>query len=188
MQDVAMHPFVPRWGTAVIALPKCASSSVREALKRTDDRYKEVSIREIACNPPEHVLVFVRNPYARLESCFLDKISKHHAEDLGLGFHNGMRFDEFVYTAAADPHANKHFYPQWDALYYEGHFVPTFLGYVETIEETWNHLRHSGFGWFPTLPHINRSHGNGDSPLWSKHLLQLVREAWCNDFKLGYSR
>ena len=84
----------------------------------------------------------VRNPLARLYSCYRDKVvnaetRRSHCTLTPYGINFGMSFDEFVYRVAEipDPKANDHFRSLHTFLTYKGHSFVDYVGKLENFNE-----------------------------------------------------
>jgi chondroitin 4-sulfotransferase 11 len=143
---------------------------------------------------------FVRNPYDRGLSCYLDKCSpttrdkpfpaRYTLRDgREIGLYKGMPFTEFVETIyqlpdyAADPH----FRSQYASLTTpEGALIPDFIGYFETLAEDFNYVMHK-IGYSTKLPHLMRSPEKKCGEYYDARLRRLVAERFARDFEiLGY--
>lgn len=164
-------------GLGYIALPKAASSSIRNlirdregrrlfadrqldrhALKARLEKHVKRSMtpaQVVALREKVHLFSFVRNPLTRLYSCYRDKVvnaaQKHERCTLSVyGIEFGMSFDDFVARVAAipDERSDQHFRSQHTFLAHEGKLLVHFLGKFERFDVDWQHV-HERFGLAP---------------------------------------
>lgn len=200
----------PRQGFAYIQIPKVATRSIREALLVVEglqgaapeqfSLFEERFGRHIARRQLRQAaeglqtFAFVRDPYARLYSAYVNKIV--NAERLGqkniFSCHDmyfGMSFEDFVERVCSldDRHIDRHLRSQAWFLTDEQGLIPGFIGRLECFAEDWQRLRES----VPALGdigHRNRAAGDVDfRSHYSKQSLQWVRRRYAQDFELfGY--
>lgn len=157
--------FMDDIGVAYISTPKAASSSIRnlirlrqskilypdsnELMPRIDKHVKTALSPSHARKLKEKYYVFsyVRNPLARLYSCYRDKVidAATQQKKCGLSRHGiefGVDFDDFVARIAEipDDQANQHFRSLHTFLTYEGTSLVHWLGRFERFESDWQHL------------------------------------------------
>jgi hypothetical protein len=188
------------------SIPKNASGSILRTLTTSGcgRRLAEIApgnpdkwIRRQA--RPEFSFVFVRNPFARVVSAWLDKI--HSPSDSpgqtfiferNPGLHAGMPLDQFVEWLSENLRSSTQPNPHWrrqtdfvtDA---SGETRVDFIGRVENIDRDFaSAARHIGVA--AKLPHRNRSPITNDpARLLSAHAQTLVKEAYPSDFEMfGY--
>jgi hypothetical protein len=132
---------------------------------------------------------FVRNPWARLVSCYIDKFNKN-GKLTYKGFRKyhwplPMQFPEFIRTICKIPEEEM-----------EGHFKPQylkidperldFLGHVETIKEDWAEVR-KACPYLPALGHHKKTNHAPFESFYTPELRDLVGEKYKMDIKLfGY--
>lgn len=144
------------------------------------------------------VFAFVRDPFDRLASCYVNKILKAKTFPplfTALGLAPGMSFDAFTGRVAEIPDAiaDDHFRSQAAMLTTGGTVVPAFVGRFETMVEDWRRLgeavaARSGLD-LGALPHINaRRGGTDDLPdLYAdKAVVARVRRRYAADFSTFY--
>lgn len=161
---------------AYARVPKAGNSSVKHAMARSligipeldyglnQDRFwfdarvegaELVTAGELFRKPSmPFVFTFVRNPFTRLLSCYVNKFLDRRELPAfwhRFGFRKDMTFPEFVRLVAriGDRYADNHFRSQADILTYRGRLVPHFVGRVEQMKTDWNELR----------GHLKRAHG-----------------------------
>ncbi|GGH41004.1 Sulfotransferase family protein [Cribrihabitans marinus] len=147
------------------------------------------------------VVTFVRNPYVRLASAFLDKIGNKDipvwgafAERYGLHDPQTVSFDLFVEIIAGEPpeFLDPHWRPQHINIMYP--FVrPNFLGRLETIDQDLPYLLSECFGMTSKPPKRQAPHATGAGKqagalLSDSGTLSRARALYERDFELfGYS-
>lgn len=200
----------PKQGFAYIQIPKAATRSIREALLAVEDQqgmdpeqfplfeaqFSEHVARQQLRQSTEGLktFAFVRDPYARLYSAYVNKIvdaerrgGKNIFRCHGMSF--GMPFDDFVRRTCAldDHHIDRHLRSQAWFLTDKQGLIPDFIGHLETFAEDWQQLREA----IPALGdigHRNRAAGDVDfRSYYSEQSLQLVKRRYAKDFELfGY--
>ena len=137
---------------------------------------------------------FVRNPWDRLVSCYLDKIQSSNftnepemVNGVYIGFLNkygnrfyvGMRFTDFATEVCGIPDiiSDRHFISQYYILMHNGKFLPNFIGRFENLEKDFQEIcRISGLSL--KLPHMF-----GNIPK------KKLRKAWVKvDYRSYYTR
>ena len=96
----------------------------------------------------QYLFSFVRNPLARLYSCYRDKVlnAEQRRSNCTLspyGIEFGMSFDEFVLRIAEipDTKANDHFRSLHTFLTYQGNSFVDYVGKLEHLDEDWQPLK-----------------------------------------------
>lgn len=190
-----------------IQIPKAATRSIRAALMDVcgvaeegfdsfEGRFSaHVPLTQVRKDAPGKVIfAFVRNPYARLYSAYVNKIvdaersgGKNIFRCHGMRF--GMGFEEFVDIVCAidDAHVDRHLRSQSWFLADSNGIVPSFIGRLETFAQDWERLRVA----LPVLGpvgHKNKAAGEVDyRQFYSERALAMVFERYRNDFELfGY--
>jgi len=211
---------VPGLKLAFGRVPKVANSSIKTALARHvpvdpdiderpgRDRYwmrkggggaHMASARAVAADRSGLlVFAFVRDPFDRLASCYVNKILQAKTFPplfTALGLAPGMSFDAFTARVAEIPDAvaDDHFRAQSAMLMADGKVVPTFVGRFERIGEDWERLRaavvaHAGAD-LGALPHINNRRGGADDlgALYADPaVVARVRRRYAGDFAAFY--
>lgn len=203
----------PEYRFGYIQIPKVASRSIRAAVtafmsgatsgreidknlvdvyeKRYAKHLKHDEIAELAQH--NFIFAFVRNPYARIYSCYKNKIEDARAagrrnifEKHGIALE--VSFEEFVRRIAAlpDHKSDRHFRSQAWFLTRKGILLPSFVGKLESMSEDWAVLEER-FGIAPP-PQINVSSVK-PLPEMSDATRELFRVRYADDFRLfGYSR
>lgn len=146
---------------------------------------------------PDHfIFTFVRDPLARLYSCYSNKLIDSHQKGLRNRFERygitpECSFDDFVRIIAdvPDREADRHFRSQHcfvnDA---QGIPVTDFTGKLEYLHRDWQHLA-DRFG-FPELPHQNKSPKSTVPPRerYSRESLLIAQERFRQDLEqFGYA-
>lgn len=142
---------------------------------------------------------FIRNPYTRLLSCYLDKIASNALDwplilrDLP-GQKHPESFTEFIYQIVpqTDLEMNPHWRPQVANLLF-GQIPYTFIGRFEAFAEDYVRT-FAAIGVVgdavPELCHLNRSHRQGIelSSFYDKELQSLLYQRYQVDFEtFGYA-
>ena len=104
---------------------------------------------------------FVRNPFSRLLSCYIDKIVQREdgvvSDVIAYGIHYDMSFEEFAKQVAKIPDAmsNTHFRSMSAFLLHKDKVIPHFVGKFENMAEDWPKLQEKID--LPSLPHRKKS-------------------------------
>ncbi len=144
---------------------------------------------------------FVRNPWARLVSCYSDKIIGEgfvKGGFVGMGekgistFYRNMPFDEFVEAVYATPDvkADIHFRSQhWNMCHRRGAYIADYIGRFENLAEDFSHVEEQ-IGVKLELPHMlhSRKDERHYTRYYTNKLRDLVGERYRTDVELfGYS-
>lgn len=200
-------------GVGYIQIPKVASRSIRTAITRHlaggthagasdasvvdrfEDQYSShVDHQQIAELAQQYfVFAVVRNPYARIVSCYKNKVLQSRERDRkGIleryGLDMNASLEEFVDFVAEVPdrYADRHFRSQSWFLTWQGKLLPTYVAKLENIDHDWQEIyRHSGI---EAPPRKNVSEGRNDVDL-SPILKERIYQRYEQDFVLfGYDR
>ena len=188
---------------AICVINKCACTSVREGLAKAHcytnlDKFNREYIVKFPENPDIPKLVLVRNPYARLVSCWADKImsnneygTRYNMPQRCRKLRMDMSFPDFVTKVVGikEKDSDKHFRSQhkhiskleidWDDLmiYRLEEELPYF------IETARAHIPNFEMG------HVNKSSHKPWQEYYNSRLTGLVYERYKRDFELfGYER
>ena len=141
---------------------------------------------------------FVRDPWARLYSCYRDKIVGPTERDdefiLGqYGFTPGMPFEAFVRGVAEieDHQADPHFASQWHALNHEGELAVDYVGRFERLPGDWDRLRPRydlpDLPWAPVGSSRPRFDFQYHKPHYTPRLVEIVGRRYAEDVRrFGY--
>jgi hypothetical protein len=147
--------------------------------------------------PPRFSFAFVRDPYARLVSCYRHKIVRPREAGrrispvfavYGRRFSLDMGFPEFVAAVASIPdgRAEKHFRSQTHSLYLDGEPVVDFVGRLERFERDWGTVCERSL----LAPAARAYNVTGDVDLgdwYDERLLRVATERYRADLDLlGY--
>ena len=144
---------------------------------------------------------FVRNPFARLVSCYEDRFIKdQHRVDKGkrdalyfddylFGYiRNVESFDEFIKKIVRLPPClhDMHFYPQYNLIYgRRGKCAVDFVGKLKMIGEQFGPIQER-FGLRP-LPHRNKTEKGDWRDFYTHETAELVRKKYAKDIStFGY--
>ena len=203
----------PEQGFGYIQIPKAATRSIREALvngcgspadaageqafARFEDRFSAhqplTAVRSLAAGR-RVVFAFVRNPYARLYSAYVNKIVD--AEQAGRknifrchGMSFGMSFEDFALRVCEieDRRIDRHLRSQAWFLSDAAGLIPNFVGHLESFEEDWNRLALQ-VPQLQSIGHRNKASAGKDySVHYSAALRERVYRRYQRDFELfGY--
>jgi hypothetical protein len=192
--------FVPKnkpWAWVVVA--KCASNSIRYCVHKklglpqttqARHRIQRLASRAELTRVRRFRFAFVRDPWRRLLSCYVDQIVGKNRNKLlwyalhasGLGFASSMSFDRFVRLIAElpDNRSNAHTASQFNLLSYNGKLIVDFAGHMDRIKEDWAKLQKQ-FG-FCDLPH-RHSTGANPSEYYTDELTELVAKRYACDIE-----
>jgi len=135
---------------------------------------------------------FVRNPFERLVSFYVDKFSKgksfHLCHYLNGVFKPSMNFQKVVeiITKIPDHLANKHFKSQYSIIYDEkDQCLVDFTGRFENLETDFEPIRKKY--QLEPLPHFNRSSKSDYREFYTTELVELVAARYQRDIEVfGY--
>ncbi|MBN2113711.1 MAG: sulfotransferase family 2 domain-containing protein [Acidimicrobiia bacterium] len=204
---------VPELGVRAVQVPKAGSGTIRMTVLRAlrdragVDLPKEALWRYVRfvaperfprLQPPSFSFGFVRDPYARLVSCYRHKIERPRQQGkrvspifwvYGPKITLRMDFPAFIRAVAAmpDQRAEKHFRSQTAFLYHDGRPLVDFIGRLEDFDRDWSEVcRHTG------LQPVARAYNVTGAPVrledwYDTGLLRLVNTRYAADFALlGY--
>jgi hypothetical protein len=189
-----------------LGIPKVSSSSFAIFLTTEVDKEARVLQGDLEEITREHkeifdyfTFAFVRSPWARVASCYRDKICGQGATRFTTatfeGLRRGMPFAEFVEWLHAAPEgrdeaADRHWMSQHRFLRNEVLPSPAFVGKLEHLRRDLESLRRR-FGWRVwRFPHLNRTdavaHENARPyrALYDARLMALVAERYRVDIEL----
>lgn len=194
-----------KYKSAYIPIPKAASSSLRhfffESIYGRKPTYDTDSLIEAFPTVPLASLnkiypryfkfTFVRNPYDRVLSCYLNRVKK----SLIPGFHkfrifrNDMSFNEFVKAICkiSDKESDRHFVSQSYVLTdKKGSLIPDFIGKFENLEEDFRKICNKiGINNPEKLLHKNKSERNNNYiEYYDEETKRMVYERYKKDFDI----
>ncbi|MGI9464862.1 MAG: sulfotransferase family protein [Aestuariivirgaceae bacterium] len=149
-------------------------------------------------HPDAFIFSFTRNPFARVSSCYFNKIKLKQVPSSFFrrrGFARGTTFAEFVERIADydDSSTDKHLMSQSHILSHNGKILPEFVGQVETIDLDWERLTQlvleRGGPRLGLLGHRNKTKLTRppDTELFADPaLVRLVRTRYQQDFEVFY--
>lgn len=189
-----------------VAVAKVASMVMHVAMMQKIGlpfpRWHECALGSIARVAQMHGyfrFAFVRNPWARLFSCYQDKIAWPATSDqpfiLGAyGFRPGMGFDEFVRRVAEidDAEADEHFVSQFHTLSHRGGLAVDYVGRFENLPGDWDRLRVAfdlpGLLWAPVGSRRKRFDFDHHKRHYTVELAELVGRRYADDVRhFGYA-
>jgi hypothetical protein len=165
---------------------------VRQLDKKVSSFYTPAKIRKLY--PEHYIFTFVRDPLARLYSCYSNKLIDAHRKNMPNRFaHFGITpensFDEFVRIVAdiPDKNADRHFRSQHWFVNDGDKDITDYVGKLENLREDWQYLIDK-FG-FPELPHKNKSLKKTANPRehYSSEIYKIAQERYRQDIEqFGY--
>jgi len=182
-----------------IAVAKVASMVMHAAITKklgiafNDWRTCSVgSLAEVARMDDYFRFGFVRDPWARLYSCYLDKVVGPAVRDQQFlfgrfGFVPGMPFADFVRGVAGipDEEADGHFVGQFFALSHQRRCVVDYVGRFENLPADWDCLRErfdlDPLPWAPVGSSRARHDFEFHTPHYTPELVNLVRRRYADD-------
>ena len=197
---------LPQDNLGYIQIPKVASSSIHIALvshvtgtdastfekhqlKEFSNAHSTHLRQEIIRNnhPDTFIFSFVRDPYARIYSCYKNKVSKPNLKKNIFACHNinlDDTFDTFVEKICDIPdiESDRHFRSQSWFLMNGTNLIPDFVGKLENMDTDWATL--SDRFNLPTIPHVNTTAKT--SYVMSARNKSLIQQRYSDDFKNFY--
>lgn len=191
---------VPELNIAIIPTPKVANRSIKLAVAKKlnpDFRgdphlagWQLISKNELQ-DFNGYRFGFVRNPLARLYSCYKQKIvlyaRTYNAPILfwryGNTFTKEMSFDDFVIAVSKIPdwYSDIHFRSQYCFFYYRQDLLVDFLGKFENLNTDWQTINqncHIG-----ELPHINFSDSTNWQNAYTKKTAAIAMQRYQTDIE-----
>ena len=198
--------FLPQDNLGYIQIPKVASRSIRIALidhfsGQDSARFDKQKLKEFSEIHSEHIkqsqirkqhtdafiFSFVRHPYARILSCYKNKVAMPISEKNIFACHDinlNDSFDTFVDKICdiPDRDADRHFRSQSWFLINEDQLLTDFVGKLENIESDWDYL--SQRFKLPAIPHRNATQKTITEI--SNRNKQLIQQRYHDDFNHFY--
>jgi hypothetical protein len=206
--DVAtLKIVVPESRLLLITIPKVGTKSIEGVFPKTAHPNRQYVncqmsldqlLREDAAYRNYFKASFVRNPWNRVASCYLDKVAgRPHMANLAIlsrysGLWFGMPFEAFVEwlltPAGSDRCADRHWISQHRILG-DGDTPLSydFIGRFEKLGEDWTRLCDtlSLPIWARALPHRNKSAGlSSYTSLFNKRTARMIRQRYEKDIEL----
>ena len=202
---------IPELGMRWVTVPKAGSGTIRMAilsgLRAAADRdiprdeirrrIRYLTPHGLGAMEPSFSFAFVRDPYARLVSCYRDKIVAEREAGrrispifavYGRRFSLSMDFAAFVRAVAATPdeRAEKHFRSQVRFVRPGGRDLVSYVGRLERFEDDWAEVARRT--QLPAAARAyNRSTASDEVECFDAELLQLVNRRYRLDFEaFGY--
>lgn len=200
------------WKAVYVSIPKVACTSIRTALAKLlgykvernvhfEVQFPSVAKTNISRDFPGYfVFAFVRNPWDRLLSCFLNKIDPsgedHETYRKGVEFsfwkygdtfHARMSFTDFVNAIAAirDEDADIHFGSQYQHVTdSSGKLFVDYIGRFESLADDLAMVAVQLGMPRVELPHLVQSNHGHYSEYYTPETRELVRQRYEKDIKL----
>jgi hypothetical protein len=180
-----------------VRVPKSGNTSIMHSIDGVEKRHMwRADIR--AMDSSWTCFSFVRNPWARIVSAYLDKASADSRSPrmlngvfegflaAGIPVYVGMPFAEFCEVVCAIPDADteKHLRSQCSFLISEGEPIVPIIGKVETMAQDWRRImQHAGQDI--ELLHLNctRHHHYSEQFEGNARLINLVGDRYAEDVR-----
>ena len=139
----------------------------------------------------------VRNPLARLYSCYADKVVNYREKGKKnilsfYGIHLDMSFDDFVHRIAEipDPQSNTHFRSMHPFLMHNGEMIPHKVLRLEQIDSQWPEMQNQ-FPGLSDLPAINVATSVSNKKIYrsvyTRELAEIAYKRYFDDINIfGY--
>ena len=174
----------PEQKLAIVTIPKVGGSSIKAAVLKmrgievededVPHRHEVLNLCSVNDVPRGFsVFAFLRNPWERLVSCYVQKICTWRCKDQGfntMGCNQGMPFNDFIDVVCRKPRGNPHWQPQSEFI---GRRKSLRLYDLKEISRGWRHLQEVVPG-LPELPHYNKSDHKGYRSYYSDHSRRRV--------------
>lgn len=199
---------VPEYKFIYYALAKTGSSSIKEHIsnltKKNPDQLLMKRRQDYLKFPNYFKFTFVRNPWDRILSCYLNKIMKDpNFEDKNYAhgiarflqpyrvFHGGMSFKDFVKAISKidDKISNPHFRSQYYMLIDDqDKIIVDYVGKFESLSEDFKKVAARCGLPSSELPHINKTENRKNyTEYYDEETIRLVAERYKKDIELfGY--
>lgn len=174
-------------------IDKAANTSLRQYFREIDGKSKHLSRGRVKKYKNHFKVAFVRNPYDRLVSCYINKVLFPYRETRFIrdipGMKKEMSFKEFVKIICSlpDSKADRHVKSQYCFLTdKQGKLLPDFIGKFEDLKEDFEKAcKKAGIKNPPKLPHKNPSKRKGNyKDYYDKETRRLVQKRYKKDFEL----
>lgn len=178
---------------AYLQMPKVASTSLIKTIRKIPDGLfvsdVEGETRYYYHLPDDFKgfkFTFVRNPFARIVSCYRNKIEDNPVHGLRyykiIGFENDYGFESFVRNIVRIPDewAERHFASQYFQAYDKGKLLVDYVGHFETLYDDYEKIKNRyGLG---ELEHRNASSSYDYRDYYTVELAELVYQRYKIDF------
>ena len=146
---------------------------------RSQDLYKYPEVYKVA---------FIRNPWERLLSCYLQKKKKKETIFFDRnGLNKAMTFEEFGYAVCQIPDhkADRHFRSQYTFIYdHESRLLANFVGDFSSFEKDLNTVLKNVNAPKVTIPHYNKTSHSKYMDYYSEELKEAVGQRYKLDLEI----
>lgn len=179
-----------------VRIPKSGNTSIRRSIDNaTNDRMSSAQILKLS--EDWTTFSFVRNPWSRLVSTYIEKATAHNKSprmvngvyqgfsDYKIPVHANMKFEEFceVVCDFPDKKTDKHLRSQSSFIMRKGAPIVSFIGKVESMEDDWESLMDL-VGLDFKLARLNpSSHEHYSRYFTDKSLIKLVGDRYVDDVR-----
>ena len=183
-------------------MPKVAGTSICLSLgKDIDCDLDQIKEKNLSKIKKDFKFAFVRNPYDRVVSCYLNQIKKPNRDKNFYleGMYNGfwrfggkfdpeMSFDEFVKAVSSipDKKANPHFRSQYTFISNKkGKIFVDFIGRFENLEKDYKKIcQKAGLRTLPRLPKQNKTKKRKDyHAYYNSETKKMIALRYAKDLK-----
>lgn len=184
---------VPGHDLIFMCIPKAANTSIKvaimDALGMTGNPHSvfRACTKQEAQKTSAFKIAFVRNPIARLRSCYIDKVINNNFPAFKrCGIDHRIEFEEFVDIVCClpDDKSDQHFRSQHYELYENGECVPDFVGKVERISRDWEAVKKICSGYGLNLPDLKTKNATNSGFKIQDNLLYKIKTRYKNDLKV----
>ncbi len=182
--------FIPIPKVACVSLKKAFRKKVYFYEKRKDYSINVPPLPRFINTDNYYVFAFVRNPFDRLVSCYVDRLKRKNKMFLDnvskYNINSNMNFKEFVKAISKipDEYSDTHFKSQVCFLMKDGKLIPNFIGKIETIDEDFNSIC-KVFNIDSKLEHLNTSKNREPYEIYyDEETIKLVEERYKEDLKV----
>ena len=141
-------------------------------------------------NIENYAFTFVRNPFDRVVSCYVDKFLKEKERERAFNYFDGYMlgylsnidsFEDFVKKIVKIPNflRDRHFKSQW-SLISSSKIKINYIGRFENINDDFDHIKNK-YSLYD-LPHFNKSNAKDWRSFYTKESAKLVYDAYKDDF------
>lgn len=189
---------IPEHQVAIVTIPKVAGSSIKAAVlemrgvgiggEDVPHGHRALSLAKATDVPADYIVfAFLRNPWDRLVSCYVQKICTWRCARQGfaaLGCKEGMPFRNFIRVVRHFPKGNEHWRPQTDFI---GNRRAIRLFDFRALSGGWS-LIQKIIPTLPALKHFNKSDRGGYRKYYSDETKEIVRGLYAQEIELmGFS-
>ncbi len=179
----------PQFNLLWYEVPKVGCSSLKVFCEKNDYEYNSVKLKHLYGHRNHFQFAFVRNPWDRLVSCFLDKTKKTIGTKYQLRDYvkyKNHSFTEFVHAIKNEDfsNCNRHHRLQYNLI---NHDHVNFIGRFENFQTDFEYVCNLVGITQYNLPHWNKSKRKHYTEYYDDETREIVAEKYAKDIEyFGY--